>query len=96
MNWGWSVRGARRQRRHGPFNYYLYDQGRWGFCRGPAQPGPNESALTWAPRAVAPFLIMHGTSDPTVGFINGLAFYQGPCANTSVSIRVHTGPYGGA
>jgi dipeptidyl aminopeptidase/acylaminoacyl peptidase len=25
--------------------------------------------------ALAPFLIMHGTSDPTVGFINGLAFY---------------------
>jgi dipeptidyl aminopeptidase/acylaminoacyl peptidase len=23
-----------------------------------------------------PFLIMHGTSDPTVGFINGLAFYN--------------------
>jgi acetyl esterase/lipase len=24
----------------------------------------------------APFLIMHGTVDPTVGFINGLAFYN--------------------
>jgi dipeptidyl aminopeptidase/acylaminoacyl peptidase len=24
----------------------------------------------------APFLVMHGTADPTVGFINGLAFYH--------------------
>ncbi|MCX6563295.1 MAG: prolyl oligopeptidase family serine peptidase, partial [Candidatus Aminicenantes bacterium] len=35
-----------------------------------------ESALTHAPNVTAPFLIMHGTADPTVGFINGLAFYN--------------------
>ena len=59
------------------FQYYLYDQGRWGFSPWD-QPDRyhNESALTWAPKAVAPFLIMHGTADPTVGFINGLAFYN--------------------
>ena len=35
-----------------------------------------ESALTHAPKASAPFLIMHGTSDPTVDFNNGLGFYN--------------------
>jgi dipeptidyl aminopeptidase/acylaminoacyl peptidase len=76
MNWGWSyaVQGGSGDT---AFQYYLYDQGRWGFSPWD-QPDRyrNESALTWAPKAVAPFLIMHGTSDPTVGFINGLAFYN--------------------
>jgi hypothetical protein len=38
---------------------------------------------------------MHGTSHPTVGFINGLAFYEGLFANKSVGICLLTGPYGG-
>ena len=76
MNWGWSY-AAPGGSGDTAFQYYLYDQGRWGFSRWD-QPDRyrNESALTWAPKAVAPFLIMHGTSDPTVGFINGLAFYN--------------------
>jgi dipeptidyl aminopeptidase/acylaminoacyl peptidase len=76
MNWGWgySYQGGSGDT---AFNYYLYNQGRWGFS-----PWDNperyraESALTWAPKVSQPFLIMHGTSDPTVGFINGLAFYN--------------------
>ena len=35
-----------------------------------------ESALTHVPEVTAPFLIMHGTSDPTVAFNNGLGFYN--------------------
>ncbi|MGE5359992.1 MAG: prolyl oligopeptidase family serine peptidase, partial [Bacteroidales bacterium] len=76
MNWGWTY-AAPGGSGDTAFQYYLYDQGRWGFS---PWDNPdryrNESALTWAPRATAPFLIMHGTSDPTVGFINGLAFYN--------------------
>jgi len=76
MNWGWSY-GVQGGSGDTAFQYYLYDQGRWGFSPW-EQPDRyrNESALTWAPKAVSPFLIMHGTSDPTVGFINGLAFYN--------------------
>ncbi len=76
MNWGWgySVQGGSGDT---AFQYYLYDQGRWGFSPWDRPDRyRNESALTWAPKATAPFLIMHGTSDPTVGFINGLAFYN--------------------
>jgi len=47
-----------------------------------------ESALIWAPRAMAPFLIMHGTSDPTVGFINGLAFYNALRYNGKKAVRL--------
>jgi len=76
MPWGWSY-AAPGGSGDTAFQYYLYDQGRWGFSPWD-QPDRyhNESALTWAPKAIAPFLIMHGTSDPTVGFINGLAFYN--------------------
>ncbi len=76
MPWGWGY-GYQGGSGDTAFNYYLYDQGRWGFSPWD-QPDRyrNESALTWAPKAAAPFLIMHGTSDPTVGFINGLAFYN--------------------
>ncbi len=76
MNWGWgySYQGGSGDT---AFNYYLYNQGRWGFSPWD-QPERYraESALTWAPKVSQPFLIMHGTSDPTVGFINGLAFYN--------------------
>jgi dipeptidyl aminopeptidase/acylaminoacyl peptidase len=76
MPWGWSY-AAQGGSGDTAFQYYLYDQGRWGFSPWD-QPDRyrSESALTWAPKAAAPFLIMHGTSDPTVGFINGLAFYN--------------------
>ena len=76
MPWGWGY-GYQGGSGDTAFQYYLYDQGRWGFS-----PWDNpdkyhfESALTHVPNVTAPFLIMQGTSDPTVGFINGLAFYD--------------------
>jgi len=76
MPWGWSYAytGGSGDT---AYNYYLYGQGRWGFS-----PWDNperyraESALTFAPKVTQPFLIMHGTSDGTVGFVNSLAFYH--------------------
>jgi dienelactone hydrolase len=76
MNWGWSYQ-VQSGSGDTAFQYYLYDQGRWGFSPWDRPDRyRSESALTWAPMATAPFLIMHGTADPTVGFINGLAFYN--------------------
>jgi hypothetical protein len=76
MPWGWSYhyRGGSGDT---AFQYYLYDQGRWGFSPWDRPDKYHfESALTHVPDVTAPFLIMQGTSDPTVGFINGLAFYD--------------------
>ena len=76
QNWGWAYQYSGGSGMNGN-DYYLYGQGRWGFS-----PWDNpekyrfESALTHAPKANAPFLIMHGTSDPTVDFNNGLGFYN--------------------
>jgi dipeptidyl aminopeptidase/acylaminoacyl peptidase len=76
MPWGWSY-GHRGGSGETAFQYYLYDQGRWGFSPWDRPDKYRfESALTHVPEVTAPFLIMHGTSDPTVGFINGLAFYD--------------------
>jgi dipeptidyl aminopeptidase/acylaminoacyl peptidase len=76
MNWGWSYQ-VQSGSGDTAFQYYLYDQGRWGFSPWDRPDRyHSESAITWAPRATAPFLIMHGTADPTVGFVNGLAFYN--------------------
>jgi dipeptidyl aminopeptidase/acylaminoacyl peptidase len=76
MPWGWGY-GYQGGSGETAFQYYLYDQGRWGFSPWD-QPDRYryESALTHVPKATPPFLIMHGTSDPTVGFINSLAFYN--------------------
>ena len=76
MPWGWAYQ---YQGGSGDtaFQYYLYDQGRWGFSPWDRPDKYRfESALTHAPNVTAPVLIMHGTSDPTVGFINSLAFYN--------------------
>jgi len=76
LNWGWSY-GAPGGSGDTAFNYYLYSQGRWGFSPWDKPDRyRSESAITWAPKATAPFLIMHGTSDPTVSFNHGLAFYN--------------------
>ncbi len=76
MPWGWGY-GYQGGSGDTAFNYYLYDQGRWGFSPWDKPDKYRfESALTHVPNVTAPFLIMHGTSDPTVGFINGLAFYS--------------------
>jgi dipeptidyl aminopeptidase/acylaminoacyl peptidase len=76
MPWGWGY-GHQGGSGNTAFQYYLYDQGRWGFSPWDRPDKYHfESALTHVPNVTAPFLIMHGTSDPTVGFINGLAFYD--------------------
>ena len=50
-------------------DYYLYGQGRWGFSPWDKPDVYHfESALTHVPEVTAPFLIMHGTADPTVSF----------------------------
>jgi dipeptidyl aminopeptidase/acylaminoacyl peptidase len=76
QNWGWSYQVTGGSGANGS-DYYLYSQGREG-----ASPWEKpemymfESALTHVPEVTAPFLIMHGTSDPTVAFTNGLAMYN--------------------
>jgi len=76
MPWGWGY-GYQGGSGDTAFQYYLYDQGRWGFSPWDRPDRYHfESALTHVPNVSAPFLIMHGTVDPTVGFINGLAFYN--------------------
>jgi len=76
MPWGWGY-GYQGGSGDTAFQYYLYSQGRWGFSPWDRPDRYHfESALTHVPNVTAPFLIMHGTADPTVGFINGLAFYN--------------------
>ena len=76
QNWGWSYQVQSGSGNTG-FDYYLYGQGRWGFSpwENPEK-YRHESALVHADKVQVPFLIMHGTADPTVGFENGLAFYN--------------------
>jgi dipeptidyl aminopeptidase/acylaminoacyl peptidase len=79
QNWGWSY-GVQQQGSGGgnnAFDYYLYSQGREGISPWTNPEMYNfESALMHAPEVTAPFLIMHGGSDPTVPFTNGLAMYN--------------------
>jgi dipeptidyl aminopeptidase/acylaminoacyl peptidase len=76
QNWGWTYDIDGGSGNNG-FSYYIYGQGRQA-----VSPWENpdmymfESALTHAPEVTQPFLIMHGTSDPTVAFQNGLGFYN--------------------
>jgi len=76
QNWGWGYQVPGGSGANGN-DYYLYGQGRWGFSPWDK---PDvymyESALTHVPEVTAPFLIMHGTADPTVAFQNGLGFYN--------------------
>ncbi len=76
QSWGWSyqVNGGSGANGH---DYYLFGQGRWGFA-----PWDNpevyrfQSAITHVKDALPPFLIMHGTADPTVSFSEGMNFYN--------------------
>ena len=76
QSWGWSYQVTGGSGANGN-DYYLYGQGRWG-----VSPWDNpelfhfESALTHVPEATAPFLMMHGTADPTVSFSEGMNFYN--------------------
>ncbi|MGH7503350.1 MAG: prolyl oligopeptidase family serine peptidase [Longimicrobiales bacterium] len=76
QSWGWSYQVSGGSGANGSA-YYLYGQGRWG--RSPWDDPElyrSESALAQAPHASAPFLIMHGTADPTVAFSEGMNFYN--------------------
>ena len=75
QNWGWGYQVPGGSGANGN-DYYLYGQGRWGFSPWESPTSNVESALTHAPEVTAPFLIMHGTADPTVAFQNGLGFYN--------------------
>jgi len=76
QSWGWAyqIDGGSGANGH---DYYLFGQGRWGFA-----PWDNpevyrfESAITHVKNALPPFLIMHGTADPTVSFSEGMNFYN--------------------
>jgi dipeptidyl aminopeptidase/acylaminoacyl peptidase len=76
QSWGWTfaVNGGSGAN---AFDYYMDGQGRWGFS-----PWDNpevyhfESALSHVREVTAPILIMHGTADPTVSFVEGLNFYS--------------------
>jgi dipeptidyl aminopeptidase/acylaminoacyl peptidase len=75
-NWGWSYQNQGGSGSNGS-GYYLYSQGRQA-----TSPWDDpelyrfESAATHVREATAPFLIMHGTADPTVAFHEGLGFYN--------------------
>jgi dipeptidyl aminopeptidase/acylaminoacyl peptidase len=76
QSWGWSyaVQGGSGQN---AFDYYLEGQGRWGFSPWDKPEVYHfESALTHVPQVTAPYLIMHGTADPTVSFVEGMNLYS--------------------
>jgi dipeptidyl aminopeptidase/acylaminoacyl peptidase len=76
QEWGWSYQVNSGSGQNGN-QYYIYGQGRWGVS--PWQKPDlyrSESALTHVPDVAQPILIMHGTADPTVSFIEGLKFYN--------------------
>ncbi len=76
QSWGWSYQVNSGSGQNG-IGYYMEGQGRWGFSPWDKPEVYNfESALMHAPQANQPFLIMHGTADPTVSFQEGLSFYQ--------------------
>ncbi len=77
QEWGWSYQNQRGGSGENGDQYYIYGQGRWGFS--PWQKPEvyrDESALTHVPEVTEPILIMHGTADPTVNFIESLNFYN--------------------
>jgi dipeptidyl aminopeptidase/acylaminoacyl peptidase len=76
QSWGWSYQVTGGSGANGN-EYYMFGQGRWG--KSPWDDPElyrNESALAHVPNATAPFLIMHGTADPTVSFSEGMNFYN--------------------
>jgi dipeptidyl aminopeptidase/acylaminoacyl peptidase len=76
QSWGWSyqVTGGSGANGH---DYYLFGQGRWGFSPwDDPERYRFESAITHVREVTAPFLIMHGTADPTVSFSEGMNFYN--------------------
>ena len=77
QSWGWSYQVPVGGSGANGNDYYLNGQGRWGFSPWEKPEIYHfESALTHVPEVTAPFLIMHGTADPTVSFSEGMNFYN--------------------
>jgi dipeptidyl aminopeptidase/acylaminoacyl peptidase len=88
QSWGWSYQVQGGSGANGN-DYYLYGQGRWGFSPWEKPEVYHyESALTHVPQAVSPFLIMHGTADPTVSFTEGMNFYNALRYNKKTAIML--------
>jgi dipeptidyl aminopeptidase/acylaminoacyl peptidase len=88
QSWGWSYQVTGGSGANGN-DYYLYGQGRWGFSPWDKPDRYHfESALTHVPEVTAPFLIMHGTSDPTVSFSEGMNFYNALRFNRKTAFMV--------
>lgn len=76
QSWGWTYQ-VNSGSGQNAFSYYGNGQGRWGFSPwDKPDVYRNESALTHVPQVQNPILIMHGTADPTVSFVEGLNFYS--------------------
>jgi dienelactone hydrolase len=76
QSWGWSYQVTGGSGANGN-DYYLYGQGRWGVSPWDSPELYHfESALSHVREVTAPFLIMHGTADPTVSFSEGMNFYN--------------------
>jgi len=76
QSWGWSyqVNGGSGANGH---DYYMFGQGRWGFTPwDKPEVYRYESGISHVKDVTAPVLIMHGTADPTVGFSEGLNYYN--------------------
>ena len=74
--WGWNYQLKGRNGANG-HRYYYYGQGRWG--TNPI----DDFEIYWSESAVAhvktmdiPLLLLHGTDDPTVAFMENLEFYN--------------------
>jgi dipeptidyl aminopeptidase/acylaminoacyl peptidase len=76
QEWGWSYQVNGGSGENGN-QYYIYGQGRWGFSPwDKPEVYHDESALTHVREVTQPFLIMHGTADPTVSFIESENFFN--------------------
>ena len=88
QSWGWSYQVSGGSGANGN-DYYLYGQGRWGFSPWEKPEVYHfESALTHVPEVTAPFMIMHGTADPTVSFSEGMNFYNALRYNKKTAFMV--------
>ncbi len=74
--WGWNYQLRGRNGANG-HRYYYYGQGRWG--TNPIDDFEiywNESAVAHVKTMDVPLLLLHGTDDPTVAFMENLEFYN--------------------
>jgi dipeptidyl aminopeptidase/acylaminoacyl peptidase len=74
--WGWNYQIKGRDGANG-HRYYYYSQGRWGTNpHDDFETYWNESAVAHAKTMDVPLLLLHGTDDPTVAFMENLEFYN--------------------